>query len=292
MKQINYLHYALICMLLMCITSCEKDETTIEDNIPIAIKNDFSTRYPSAQITTFQNYPDNLHLIGFIDEKENEASTWYADNTWKMTYTEINDMDQLPLEVKKTFKKLRYNVQDIDIYKTERDGIEKGLYALHFKHQRKKIDNVEHYVFINDDGFYLTTYNYPPNDTRWYPNLSQAHYDFIAEKYSGAEIKAYINDGGYNKYYILHNNILKCVSLRGEVATDYGFWHETRYELSIDTKIPDNVLQVLKHDDPDFVYTNIYYIESNEGNSYLLQDKNRDDELGYIIHEDLQPQEK
>lgn len=45
-------------------------------------------------------------------------------------------------------------------------------------------------------------------------------------------------------------------------------------------------------DNPDFIYTNLYYIESEEGNSYLFQDKKRDDELGYNIGENLQPAEE
>lgn len=45
--------------------------------------------------------------------------------------------------------------------------------------------------------------------------------------------------------------------------------------------------RVLKRDNPDFVYTNLYYIESPEGNAYFFQDKNDDRELGYTIAEDI-----
>ena len=36
---------------------------------------------------------------------------------------------------------------------------------------------------------------------------------------------------------------LKFVSFRGEVETDYYFWKETRNEISLDTKVPDNVAE-------------------------------------------------
>ena len=36
-----------------------------------------------------------------------------------------------------------------------------------------------------------------------------------------------------------------------------------------------------------FVYTNLYYIESPEGNALFFQDKNDDRELGYTIAEDI-----
>ena len=75
--------------------------------------------------------------------------------------------------------------------------------------------------------------------------------------------------------------------LEERLKTDYYFWKETRYEISLDTKVPDNVARVLKRDNPDFVYTNLYYIESPEGNAYFFQDKNDDRELGYTIAEDI-----
>lgn len=291
MKQRNYLHDVFICMLFLCITACEKEKTSIEDELPVAIKSDFSARYPSAQITHFQEYSDNLGLIDFIDKEKNVASTWYADGTWEMTSTEINDMRQLPQKVQSTFYNLGYrDAQNIEIYKTERDKIA-GLYILHFQYRWKKVENMEHYVFINDDGLYLTTFTWTPNDTRRLAKLPKDHLDFIAEKYNGAETRGYVNNGGHHQYFILHKDTIKCVSLRGEVATDKGFWQETRYELSIETKIPEHVIKVLKQNDPNFIYTHIYYIESEEGNSYLLQDKKRDDELGYYIRENYEPTE-
>lgn len=289
MKRTACFYHVLACMLLICITACDRDNSKIEDEIPTAIKNDFSERNPSAKIKTTQMYSDDLYLIEFTDQEQNEAMTWYADDTWKMTYTEIPDLQQLPTEVQNTFYTLGYgDAQNVEIFKTERDGIAKGLYTLHFQYRWKKVENMEHYIFINNDGFYLTKFTWIPNDTRWFPTLPEVHLDFIAKKYNGAEIRGYINNGGYFEYFILHNNTLKCVSLRGEDETDREFWRETRYELSIDTKIPENVARVLKHNDPDFTYTHLYYIESEEGNAYFFQDKKRDNELGYTISENSQ----
>lgn len=289
MKRTNCFCHILVCMLLICITACDRDNSEIEDEIPATIKNDFFVRNPSAQISAAQTYSDDLYLIEFTDQEQNEAMAWYADDTWKMTYTEMADLQQLPAEVQNTFYTLGYyDAQNVKISKTERAGIAKGLYTLYFQYRWKKVENMEHYIFINDDGFYLTKYTWTPNDTRWFPVLPQAHFDFIAKKYNGSEIRGYINNGGYFEYYILHNDTLKCVTLRGEDATDREFWKETRYEISIDTKIPENVAKVLKHNDPDFTYTHLYYIESREGNAYFFQDKNRDNELGYTIGENSQ----
>ena len=99
MKRINCFHYIVACMLLMCITACDKENPTIEDGIPAAIKSDFSKRYPSAEITSFMNYSDGIDQIEFKDPEQNEALISYVNDSWKMTYTEISDIQQLPIEV-------------------------------------------------------------------------------------------------------------------------------------------------------------------------------------------------
>jgi len=71
--------------------------------------------------------------------------------------------------------------------------------------------------------------------------LPKDHFDFIAKKYSGAEIRGYINNSGEREYIILHGDTIKYVFFGGEVATDRMFWKETRYELSKDAVVPDNV---------------------------------------------------
>ncbi|WP_293670027.1 hypothetical protein [uncultured Parabacteroides sp.] len=290
MKQISCLYYTLACILFLSITACEKDNQVIEDEIPVGIKSDFTERCPSAEILTYQGYSGGISQIDFVDKERNEASIWYINENWKMTHTKIADFFQLPAEAQESFINARYNGAKIeDIYKTERAGMDKSLYTLHFKYRWKKVENMEHYVFINDDGMYLATLMSRPNDPSQFVNLPEDHFNFIAEKYSGAEIRGYVNNGGYHVYFISHKDTLKYVSLRGLEMADRDFWRETRYEISLDTEIPDNVAEVLERNHPDFVYTNLYYIESPEGNAYLFQDKNSDCDLGYIIDEDIKP---
>ena len=52
MKRINCIHYIVACMLLMCITACDKENSTIEDEIPAAIKSDLP-RLPAATLRSF-----------------------------------------------------------------------------------------------------------------------------------------------------------------------------------------------------------------------------------------------
>ena len=57
--------------------------------------------------------------------------------------------------------------------------------------------------------------------------------------------------------------------------------------MDIDTKLPDNVIKYMNIIAPDFVYTNIYYIETGLVNKYLLVDKNDPREFGHYVSEDI-----
>lgn len=146
--------------------------------------------------------------------------------------------------------------------------------------------HVEHYIFLNDDGLFLTKFTWIPNDPVNFVSLPKDHFDFISEKYKGAEMRGYVNNAGVHEYFILHEGSIKYVFFERKIATERDFWKETRYELSKDTKIPDNVAQRLKKNNPDFTYTNLYYIEAKQENQYLFVDMNHDQELGYYIGED------
>lgn len=286
MKKKNYFYYILTFIFLLY-TSCENDIQTKED-IPAAIKNDFTERYPLGHIETFHNYSDGTQQLDFLNRENNqEASIWYMNELWKMTYTEINDFQQLPTKVQQTFASSKYgHAKIIDINKVERKGIREKLYTLHFQFSIGNTSNVEHYVLINNDGLLLTTFTWKPNDPRGNINLSEDHFSFIKEMYKGAEIRGYINNSGSHEYFILHNNKIKYVFFDGEKTSDIYFWKETKYELDKEAKIPENVLKVLNNIYPNFVYTNVYCIESKTGNAYLFEDQNRDDKLGYCIGED------
>lgn len=287
MKRINIFSLMALCFLLPGISSCDHETTPEEAVIPQAVLDDFSNRYSSAQIVKYQNYPEGLSRIDFTDRQQNQASAWYTDEFWKMTQTQINDLYQLPAKARETFLQTEYENASIqDITRTERAGIAGSLYILHFQYHWHETDNVEHNILINDDGKLLSTFTSCLNDPCWTVNLSADHFDFIARTYKGAEIRGYVNNAGSHEYFILHQDTMKEVYFRGEIAAEFSFWTKTQYELDPATRIPDNVLRRLKQEDPDFIYTHLYYIESENGNSYLFQDKKRENELGYIIRED------
>lgn len=290
MRLTNCFYSLLTLFLAISLTACDPDNRMDEKILPEAIRNDFLKRVPLAEILDFQSYSEGLSQIDFRDEQHNPGSVWYLGDTWTMTHTKMNTIFQLSPEAQNAFAHSGYgDARLLDIYKTERTRIEKSLYMLHFQYRWKQVENLEHYVFINDDGLLLATFTWPPNDPCAIIRLSEDHFDFIAEKYTGAEIRGYINNGGRHEYFIFHRDTVKYVFFGGERRTDKGFWEKTTYELGLDTPVPENVIQTLRRVDPDFTYTNLYYKESEEGNEYLFKDKNRDDELGYWIAEESEP---
>lgn len=275
----------------MFMTACDDDEQLGNlKEIPSAIKEDFQERHPSVEVISVDNWSDGTCEIKFIDNEKNEAIIKYINGVWKMTHTRLNDLNQLSPKAQSSFKESEYGYAEVlDIYKTERDKIERTLYTLHFKYHRKHIKDVEHNVFLNDDGVILKIYTSTFNDPTWFAELPVSHFDFIKGNYSGAEIRGYMNNGGYHEYFVLHDSIIKYVSFRGDSPAEREFWHETRYELSKDASVPVVVINRLKQQHPDFIYTNIYCIESNEGNSYLFVDKNHKNELGYYVSDGIYP---
>jgi hypothetical protein len=101
------------------------------------------------------------------------------------------------------------------------------------------------------------------------------HFNFIAEKYKGAEVRGYINNMGSHEYFILRNNIIKYVFFSGESATEPGFWRETKYECTYSANPARYIEKKLYGCRCGCIaYTNIYYSESGcPGNSYLFVDR-------------------
>lgn len=285
MKLINNFYYVLISILLLCIISCSNDDQDdIKKEIPLAIQNDFEKRYPSGSILSFVDYESGTCDLKFLDDDKNEGECIYQNEIWKMSHIKMKDTNQLPSQVQNTFNDTQYNgVQLIDVYKTDRAGIERSLYTLHFIYPWHEIKDMTHKVLINDDGFYLDAVTSILNDPLSRPFLSIDHFDFIAEKYKKSEVRGYVNDEGIHRYIILHEGILKSIYFGTSDNSDRGFWRKTDYTLDVKVEVPKNVSDFLKNEYPDFNYTDIVYIEEPDGDSYWFIDKNDSPEKGYII---------
>jgi len=291
MKLLNRFSCALTCTLFILITSCiEESRLDAEADLPQAIRNDFSKRYSAAEIIdVYGNTSSGWCQINFIDREQNLVSATYENETWAMAYTTIEHLCRLPVKVQQAFEQAGYvDAHTIEnIYKTERAGIERPAYTIHFLYRWKDSDNVTHNITIDEDGLLLDLVGYGYIDPRMGVTyiLPESHLGFIAGRYKGAEIRGYVYDMGMHHYFILHGNTVKHVFFGGEIETDYRFWRETKYEISIDTAVPENVIEALKQMDPAFTYTNLYYIESETGNAYHFENRNHKQNLGYQIGE-------
>lgn len=291
MKQINFLKYAFILTLFIYTTACDKEDT-IEGSIPEKVHTGFNNKFPNAIISDFNNYveplsKDTICEISFTNKNGANTIAWYkSDGTWKMTQTELKTINDLTPEAKDSFTSSIYGSAQIDkIYKTERDEIDASLNTLVFKISSIASDENLNYAFINDDGLFLNKYSWTEYNLNSVVSLSEKQFKFIDETYPESEIRGYINNSGSHEYFILHEDKVKSVLFYWNTAQ--ATWKETRYELDIDTKLPDNVIKYMNIIAPDFVYTNIYYIETGLVNKYLLVDKNDPREFGHYVSEDI-----
>lgn len=288
MRLISKFYYVLIGILFLCIVGCSDDDHVENKNkTPQVILDDFNKRYPSVSILSISNDGVKIHRISFLDEDKNEGISIYVDKIWEMSQLKLKDQNKLPQKVQKAFDATKYiGVPLWYVYKTDRAGIERSLYTLHFLFPLHDIGEVTHDVLINDDGLLLDVLTSGLNDQTWCPHLGEGrtvHTDFIAEKYKGSDVRGYIFNTGMHEYFVLHEGIVKFIYFGTSDSSERGFWKKTEYALDIEAEIPDNVIHYLKNEYPDFNYTDIVYREELFGDSYCFIDKNDPSEKGYII---------
>lgn len=291
MKQINFIKYALICTLFVFAIACDKDES-IKESIPEKVQTEFQRKFPNARISDYTKYQEPLILeeiweIEFTNNGGSDTKAWYkSDGTWKMTQTKLKTVNDLTSEAKDAFTTSIYGNEKVnEIYKTERDKIQGYLYTLAFKLPSQASEDKVSYVFINDDGLFLNKYTWSEYDARSIVSLPEKQFKFINDTYKNAEIRGYINNSGLHQYFILHDETVKFVFFGW--SSSQSSWKETRYELDIETVLPDNVIKYMERVAPGFVYTNIYYIETELVNKYYLVDKSTPKEVGHYVNEDI-----
>lgn len=276
-----------LCLLTFCFSSCNNDKNDQVLEIPSTIKADFNKRFPAAKVVSVNNWSDGFCEISMIDNDKNEVNTIYVNNIWKVSVTKLHSLEDISYKAKDTFLSSEYGYEQIEeIFKTERDRIENPVFTIRLTHSLKWSEDVLHYVYIDSDGLFLKAHTSIINDPLSFPDLPSRHFDFIEERYKGAVIKGYMN-AGIHEFFILHNSIIKYVCFSGYSPLDQSMWFETRFELSKDAIIPDNVIKSLQKEHPEFTYTNIYYTESRDGNSYLFFDEDSNPPFGYNIPEDI-----
>lgn len=266
---------------LLSLAACDSDESFKKaDKIPAVVLRDFNQRHGGAIISSYHPFSDNTQEINFTDREKNKASTYYENDEWVSSITQINDTSLLPKIVRKKFEETYPNAPIEEIKRIERREISYTLYYFSFTYPKKNSLNLTHVVLMNEDGYMFPVFHYPLNEYWFQVSLREKQLDFIKKRYPDADIRSYFNSGE-DTYFVIQNDTLKKISFRNNSDK----WKETRYELSPTTVLPQKVIDKLRKIHPGFHYTQIIYVESPQGNCYLLSDMDADDELGYFISE-------
>lgn len=286
MKQINLLKYVLISIIFIYATACDKNDP-LTDILPEKVLTEFVNKFPNARMSDYSKHIEpfssaEMWKVSFADNIGMKSNSWFNSNgSWKLTYTELNSIDDLTFWAKRTFMRSEYADANIEqIYKTERDGLLGSLYTLYFISS----DNVGFNLLINDDGLFLNKTSWSLSAPSIIIDLPQDHFNFINDRYNDAEIRSYFYDFSEHEYIIKHEGKIKFVTFDWEDKE--GSWKQTRYELDKNYQLPDNVIKYKEKNFPDFEYTNIYYIELDKGNEYLLMSEDGKNKYGYHIRED------
>ena len=125
---------ATVCGLTFA--SCDDDDTINVSSLPVAIQEEFSTKYPNALIEEWeQKYGYSVvdfRLDGF------EAEAWFGADGWVMTETDI-PYQSLPEAVKASFETSQYanwKIEDVD--KVERINTE-TVYVIEVERGEREI---------------------------------------------------------------------------------------------------------------------------------------------------------
>lgn len=282
----------LLAIAALTLVSCNSgnDVPTVKENeLPEAIANDFNSRCVDNTIEHVYTGSDSYRHTGqqetmvySKDKSGNELFVAYVDNVWDRTVKTLSDINDLPSDVQWSFFKeltgtAKYEFQEIS--EVSQACINGKYYVLCYLLYDLSVPNV-HMLVIDGEGIVLKSCGYELNNNAYVRPLP-ADIDWISERYKGATVLGYVNDGGRDNYLIMHDGVVKSVLFDSNNIDPR--WKETRYALPNGVTVPTRVLDTLHTLHPDFTYTEITFTETPTGNYYTFIDGTRPDRLGYNI---------
>ena len=282
----------LLAIAALTLVSCNSgnDVPTVKENeLPEAIANDFNSRCGDNTIehvysgSDFYRHTGQQETMVYSKDKAgNETLVAYADNVWNRTVKTLSDINDLPSDVQWSFSKeltgtAKYEFHEIS--EVSQSCISGKYYVLCYLLYDSSVPSV-HTLVIDGEGTVLKSCGYELNNTAYVRPLP-ADIDWISERYKGATVLGYVNDGGRDNYLIMHDGVVKSVLFDSNNIDPR--WKETRYALHKGGTVPTRVLDTLHTLHPDFTYTEITFTETPTGNYYTFIDGTRPDRLGYNI---------
>lgn len=285
MKVNNY--YLLLATFLAIILNACSDSEVVDayvKEVPKEIREDIDKRFGKYKYEySYTNDEDILVVLN--DENGNKASLLYdLNDRFQVEYRQILSIDNLSEIVKSAFYKAMpsgIDMSSLVIYKTERSYLKNDLYSFHF-------DDVKR-IYINDDGTVFTLHQ-PfllggTNDEVMLFNNYVEQYQFVKENYGGADVRAqfYLTD---RCLVVLHDGYQKSIRFAKDGVSDKFIWKQTEYKVALDYPVPSKVLEKLKAENPDFVYTELILTETPFEEQYTFLNRDLNGVIGYTIRDE------
>lgn len=279
-----------VCAVAILLASCgsESEFRSENDNLTESISNDFNSRYKGFAIKSvsvsndfYRDSDRQETFIRCVDSYGDERIVAYVNNKWNRSVRVLADKSQLPYAVQNTLEGETPNEIDL-IKEAEFAGIGNKEYIIHYKRDIPFAKNCVHTLIVNDNGMVLRKCSYSLNDPDCiYPFAEDI--SWIMRRYKNATILGYINDLGDDEYIIEHGGVIKTVLFRPNAQP---YWKKTTYPLQPNMTIPQHVLDKLKATAPNFTYTDVTVVETEEGNGFIFTDNSKVDRPAYIIGDD------
>ena len=284
------LFYFIAVSLSLIFNACSDSANEIDpfaDKISKEVRSDINKRFSQFTITSCYDALDGLQKIELQDENDNAVQLHYKNNEFEAEYKKRAELTDLPQKVQEAFSKLWVvGMHDLEIFKTERAYLKHDLYTFCFLQTTEKVKNFTYRILINDDGTILDKTNSIFRDELLLQPNNLLQFDYVEKKYAGADVRAQLRDEGNYTLIIFHEGYKKYVHFDNNDPLSSRFWEKTKYEIPMDYPVPTRILDKLKADYPDFVYTTIFKTETPYGNEYSFIDRTKDEEPGYIYFDE------
>lgn len=203
------------------------------------------------------------------------------NNGFQAEYRQIPRIEDLDEVVQTAFYKAmphNIDISNLEIYKTERSYLKSSLYSFQFNDINR--------LLINGDGTYLVTTKHRFNDEAILNKNYLVHNAYVLEKYKGADVRAQLNNGGRYLLIFFHDGYTKEICFGSDVTTDHNFWEKTEYEVSLDYPVPSHILEKLKKENSDFIYTKLIFAETPYDMQYTFLNYDLEWIVGYTVRDE------
>lgn len=267
-KYFKYFFLLTLGVATIGLQSCDDDDDD-RINAPRELQNALAERYPDAQRVEWET-EGSFYVADFF-YNNCEAEAWFTrDAVWQLTETDL-PYNRLPAAVQTAFQNSTYanwRIEDVDM--VERNGME-TFYVIEAEMGEQDVD-----LHYSEDGILIKEItdgagnagNYWP-PTQPDNTLTTTVRNYIAEHYPNARIIEMDTEMGRIEVDIIHDYRNKDVTFDTQ-----GNWLSTSWDVRIN-ELPQAVSQAAQAAYPDYFIDDADFVETPDGNYYLIEMENR-----------------